>query len=84
MKAKLRRSAEDEDSGIQTNAQENEKERKKGKVPANNYRDAITELKDNVEKAMEEFRLDSKLNDVLLDLSDVTYKCSISSLNLNP
>lgn len=80
MKQKPLKRAEDDDSGIQSNAQDNERHSRK--LPTN-YKNAILELKDNVKRAMEEFKLDTRLNDVSLDLSDATYKCSLSSLNLN-
>lgn len=70
---------EDDDSGIQSNAQDDRNSRK---LP-NNYKHAILELKDNIRKAMDEFKLDTRLQDATLDLSDATYKCSLSSLNFN-
>lgn len=71
---------EDDDSGIQSNTQNTKNSSRK--LPSN-YKNAILELKDNVAKAMEEFKLDTKLHDASLDLSDATYKCSLSSLNFN-
>ncbi|XP_065208768.1 uncharacterized protein LOC135837431 [Planococcus citri] len=71
---------EDDDSGIQSNAQDNE--RRSRKVPSS-YKNAILALQATVQKAMEEFKLDTKLHDVTLDLSDATCKRSLSPINLN-
>lgn len=70
---------EDDDSGIQSNPLENSKLRNQNIQSAARIQ-TLSELNENVKKTMRSFQSDLKLQDLSLNLSDATYKLSLSSL----